>query len=246
MRVLPWALSLFASLLLGLGVGYWLGRESRAEPSPVDRPHPSIQFRDPSRLPFPTLIQESAGKEVRPLQPSRAADREILATVSQLVEEAASLFSQEDSPLRSLSRINEASRYFEDFLQRRLDELEDYSCVFPANAAGKTQRSGYPDLKLIHQPSGQVAYIDPKLYALGSEESSFRTFYYQPSHTTGKLHHHAHHLLIGIGHDGKDGQWTFLDWKIVDLYHLTLQRKTEYNASNRELYQASAILAERP
>ena len=46
----------------------------------------------------------------------------------------------------------------------------------PANAAGRTQRSGYPDLRLVHTTSERVFSIDPKVYKLGSETSSFRNF----------------------------------------------------------------------
>ena len=38
------------------------------------------------------------------------------------------------------------------------------------------QRSGYPDLRIIDLGSKRVFYLDPKLYATGSRDSSFRAF----------------------------------------------------------------------
>jgi NAD(P)-dependent dehydrogenase (short-subunit alcohol dehydrogenase family) len=46
---------------------------------------------------------------------------------------------------------------------------------------------------------------------------------------------------LGIRHDGKTGRWTYTGWKIVDVSQLELQLKSEFNASNRDLYRPEAI-----
>jgi hypothetical protein len=137
----------------------------------------------------------------------------------------------------------ETSRWFEDKLQATLNATPGFSCDFPRTAVGKVQRSGYPDLRLVHAASGRVAYLDPKVYEQHSETSSLRTFYYEPADATSKVLEDAHHLLLGIAHDGKTGQWTFLRWRIVDVSELRVRLKAEFQAGNKDIYKPSAIRA---
>jgi hypothetical protein len=118
-------------------------------------------------------------------------------------------------------------------------------CEIPVNASGDRQRSGYPDLKLVDEASGRIFYIDPKIYRLGSERSSFRTFYFEPKKATNKILDTASHLIVGVAHSGKvDGYWQLDHWQIVDLAEFRVRLKAEFQASNRDLYLPSAILRE--
>jgi hypothetical protein len=58
---------------------------------------------------------------------------------------------------------------------------------------------------------------------------------------TLKITDDAVHLLAGIEHDGKDGQWTFTGWRLVDLSKLRVRLKAEFQASNADLYQKSVL-----
>ena len=89
-----------------------------------------------------------------------------------------------------------------------------------------------------HRRSGikLVFYLDPKLVEHGSAESTFRTFYFEPKNETLKITDDAVHLLVGIEHDGKEQQWTFTGWRLVDLSKLRVRLKAEFQASNAELY----------
>jgi hypothetical protein len=58
---------------------------------------------------------------------------------------------------------------------------------------------------------------------------------------TLKITDDAVHLLAGIEHDGKDGQWTFTAWRLVDLSKLRVRLKAEFQASNADLYQKSTL-----
>ncbi|MGC6459631.1 MAG: hypothetical protein ACON4R_14850 [Akkermansiaceae bacterium] len=144
--------------------------------------------------------------------------------------------SQKDSPAREKSRINEVSALFEDALLEKIGDHADFICSFPKTKEGKSQRSGYPDLRVEHLPSGTVAYLDPKLFEETSIKSSFRTFYYEPSPERTKVTEDALHLLLGFPHDGKTHEWTFGHPKLVDLSDLVVTLKTEFSASNRDLY----------
>ncbi|MDQ6630617.1 MAG: hypothetical protein M3Y82_02540, partial [Verrucomicrobiota bacterium] len=118
-----------------------------------------------------------------------------------------------------------------------------FSCDFPRTAKGKMQRSGYPDLRLEDKKSGRVIYLDPKLYAKGSRDSSFRTFYYEPKMDTGKINDDAHHLIVGFEHAPREnGQWKFLNWELVDLAKFKVRLKAEFQGSNRDLYRPELIV----
>jgi len=164
--------------------------------------------------------------------------------VTRLAAEAMLLaFESPEHAVHQVGRINEVSRHIEDFLLSALNAVEGIHCTIPLNASGEIQRSGYPDLRLEHTESGRVFYLDPKVYKVGSETSSFRTFYFEPKKVTNKILDDASHLLLGISHAGKSGgRWQFEAWKLVDLVDFRVRLKAEFQASNRELYLEEAVL----
>ena len=91
---------------------------------------------------------------------------------------------------------------------------------------------------------GFVFYLDPKLYAAGSRDSSFRTFYFEPKVATNKVREDAVHFIAGFEHDvRKDGHWQFTRWDLVDLSHFRVKLKAEFQGSNRDMYRPEAIVA---
>jgi hypothetical protein len=106
------------------------------------------------------------------------------------------------------------------------------------------QRSGYPDLRLVDQATNRVYYLDPKLYAAGARDSSFRTFYFEPKVATNKVRDDAVHLILGFEHEPrKAGHWNFTRWDIVDLSHFKVRLKAEFQGSNRDMYRPEAVVA---
>ncbi len=196
-------------------------------------------FQDVS---FSSLIESSTGNQVLPLNPSDPVDAEILRGVESGMAAILREFNQDDSITHEESRINEVSAYFEEALLREIDRAPELECVYPRTAEGNLQRAGYPDLMIRHRESGRVAYLDPKLVKEGSKESSLRTFYFTPRRETNKVLEDAHHLLIGIEHDGNTGKWKYLRWHLVDLTHFKVTLKAEFQASNRDLYTPELIL----
>ncbi|MEM1294729.1 MAG: hypothetical protein AAGH89_05145 [Verrucomicrobiota bacterium] len=193
-------------------------------------------------VPFRQVIESVTGKKVLPVVRDQEVELEILEVKTKAIRGAIAEMNQPASPARKESRINEVSRHFEDSIQRQINELERFSCEPPKTREGKSQSSGYPDLRIVHLPSGRIAYLDPKLLNHESVKSSLRTFYYTPRTKTSKVVDDAHHLLVGIEHDGNVGQWQFTGWKLVDLYNFKVRLKAEYQASNKDLYQEGLIL----
>ena len=136
------------------------------------------------------------------------------------------------------------SSYFENTLRELLSSTPGLSCDFPRTIDGKVQRSGYPDLRLVDNATQRVYYLDPKLYAVGSRDSSFRTFYFEPKVETNKVRDDAAHLILGFEHEErKAGYWKFTRWDIVDLAHFKVKLKAEFQGSNRDMYRPEAIVA---
>ena len=193
-------------------------------------------------FPFPNVVEVASGHRLLAANqddPIHAATIEVIASA---LDATLAEMNSENSPVKGLRRINEASSFFEEGLRRRIDDHPDFECAFPHAATGKTQRSGYPDLRLHHPASGKVFYLDPKLYEESGRESTLRTFYFTGDPGTMKIAEDASHLLAGIYHDGADGKWKFKGWDLVDLSRLKVRLKSEFQASNRDLYARELVL----
>lgn len=192
---------------------------------------------------FSEVIRATSGKRVIPFDRADADDARILAGIGAAMDAVLSAMNAPGGPLAKVTRINEASSYFEDAMQAALDAREEFECAVPRTAAGHAQRSGYPDLRLVDKATGRVVYIDPKLYARGSRTSTLRTFYFEPKKETNKVLDDARHLIVGIEHDkGAAGAWQFLRWELVDLSAFRVRLKAEFQASNRDLYRDEAVV----
>ncbi len=171
---------------------------------------------------FPTIAQACSGKRVLPLE-DKPAHKRVTAAIEKALSETIIELNKENSPVRKLRRINEASKFFEDGIHARVNAMPGLRCEVPPTRNGEHQRSGYPDLRITDVESGLIFYLDPKLVEQGSADSTFRTFYFEPKTETLKINDDAVHLLVGIEHDGKEQQWTFTGWRLVDLSKLRVR-----------------------
>ncbi|MFL6567887.1 MAG: hypothetical protein ACJ8HQ_11085 [Chthoniobacterales bacterium] len=198
---------------------------------------------DLTQLPFSDVILYATGKKVRAIDPKDETDARVLKQIGTSLDEVLKRMSAPDSPVQSFGRINEVSSSFENMVRDLLNAAPGLSCDFPKTAEEKTQRSGYPDLRLVDTASGRVYYMDPKLYAAGSRESSFRTFYFEPKVATNKVRDDAVHLILGFEHEARQAaHWEFTRWDIVDLSKFKVRLKAEFQGSNRDMYRPEAIV----
>jgi hypothetical protein len=115
-------------------------------------------------------------------------------------------------------------------------------------------------LRITDVESKRVFYLDPKLYATGSRDSSFRTFYFEPKKSTNKVRDDAVHFVVEFEHAPRDigfgsplgrrssaetvnATWEFTRWDLVDLSRFTVKLKAEFQGSNRDMYRPEAIVA---
>lgn len=195
-------------------------------------------------LPFSEVIFDATGKKVFATDPKNATDQRVIRQIATVLDEVVRQLNDPQSVIQGIPRINEVSSHFEDRMRALLNAAPGFHCDFPRTANGQVQRSGYPDLRLVDDESKRVFYLDPKLYAEGSRESSFRTFYFEPKKATNKVRDDAVHFVVGFEHEpGKDGHWKFTRWDLVDLAHFQVKLKAEFQGSNRDLYRPEAVVA---
>jgi pyrimidine-nucleoside phosphorylase len=207
--------------------------ELKGDPGLLDRLIPWIldERRELEGIPFPEVIRASTGHRVEPLEPDRDPDARVIREIGRALDTALARMNRDDAPVRGLGRINEASAAFENELRRLLDAAPGLRCAVPETGGGEALRSGYPDLRIEETGSGRVYYLDPKLYARGSRDATFRTFYFEPKRETNKVREDARHLLAGIEHDGAEGAWKFVRWDLVDLSKFRVRLKAEFQGA---------------
>ena len=196
--------------------------------------------RDLRGIDFSEVLAATTGKKIIPVD--SAIDKSWLEKLAVILNQTLAKLNDPSHPIHSAGRINEASRFIEDELLAQCAGVEGWICGIPKTSSGEEQRSGYPDLRLVLE-DGSVVYLDPKLHAADSRESSLRTFYYEPKTTTGKVHDDARHLLIGVQHnEGQGGQLRFEEWEIVDVSKIKVRLKAEFQASNKDMYRDETII----
>ena len=214
-------------------------------------------------IPFNELIFDTTGRKVLPFDTNNAIDQRVAKAISAACDETMKRLNAPDSAIQHIGRINEVSSHFEDTLRELLNATSGLQCDFPRTVEGKIQRSGYPDLRITDLESKRVFYLDPKLYAAGSRESSFRTFYFEPKKSTNKVRDDAVHFVVGFEHqpparfgsaiapretgsDSRHPTLKFTRWDLVDLSRFRVKLKAEFQGSNRDMYRPEAIIASSP
>ena len=217
-----------------------------APKSPIDTLIPWLlqEGHELRGIPFSEVILDATGKKVIAIDKENETDQRVIKQISSVLDEVVRRMNAPDSPIQGIPRINEVSSHFEDMMHELLNATPGLSCDIPHTAENRVQRSGYPDLRLVDMETKRVFYLDPKLYAVGSRESSFRTFYFEPKIATNKVLDDAVHFIVGFEHEKRSGDhWNFTRWDLVDLAHFKVKLKAEFQGSNRDLYRSEAIVA---
>ena len=196
-------------------------------------------------IPFAEVILDTTGKHVLAVDVKNETDQRVIKQMSAACDETMRRMNAADGPIHRVGRINEVSTYFEDTLRELLNSTPGLSCDFPHTAQDRVMRSGYPDLRIVDVASKRVFYLDAKLYAARSRDSSFRTFYFEPKIATNKVRDDAVHFIVGFEHEprGKNGRWKFTRWDLVDLARFKVKLKAEFQGSNHDMYHPEAIVA---
>ncbi|HEY3660271.1 MAG TPA: hypothetical protein VGK91_03490, partial [Candidatus Udaeobacter sp.] len=155
-----------------------LAQTSPAPKRPVDQLIPWLLDEDQQLrgVPFSEVIFDTTGRKVLAFEVNNPVDQRVTNAISAACDETMKRLNARDSLIQNIDRINEVSSHFENTLRELLNTTPGLQCEFPLTVEGKVQRSGYPDLRITDLQSKRVFYLDPKLYAAGSRDSTFRTF----------------------------------------------------------------------
>ncbi len=193
-------------------------------------------------IPFSVVVKVLSGFSVVPFDKGSKEDKVLL---NKLIKGMQIATKKANATGIFTNRPNEVGNHIEPFVRDALNEV-GMEATIPTTQNGKHKTAGYPDVA-IKDTGGRVTYLECKTYNLKSEESSFRTFYFQPSEEF-KITADARHLLIGfeIKVEKRSGRDAFvpISWHLYTLDKLRVQVKHEFNASNKQLYTADALLAE--
>jgi hypothetical protein len=200
-------------------------------------------------VPFSEVVFDTTGKKVFRFDANNPVDQRVAKAVGAACDKTIERLNAPGSAIQNVHRINELSSHFEDSLRELLNATPGLRCDFPFTAEDKLQRSGYPDLRILDLETKRVFYLDPKLYAAESRDSTFRTFYFEPKNATNKVRDDAVHFIVGFQHEPRGGSsspgsmWKFTRWDLVDLSHFKVKLKAEFQGSNRDMYRPEAIVA---
>lgn len=193
-------------------------------------------------IPFPIAIKAISGYEVLSFDRNNASDKKLLDNLVKAMRIAIKNAYKEGI---ATERPNEVGNHIEPFVKSALNSLGMNAGV-PLTSSNKHQSAGYPDV-FIKDLDGRITYLECKTYNKKSINSSFRAFYFQPSESS-KINHDARHLMVGfeIIKEKRNGKIVFVPvhWKLFTLENMTVQIKHEFNASNRDMYNSNALLAE--
>ena len=129
-------------------------------------------------------------------------------------------------------RANEFGNYIEKIVKDEMNKL-NLKADIPINSQGKKVASGYPDIAF--EFNNKTYYCECKTFNKANVNDSFRTFYFSPEKHS-KITVNTIHFLISFESEKQDQGFYVKSYKIISLNSLYCSLKSEFNASNKELY----------
>jgi len=173
-------------------------------------------------IPFSHVIEMTTGHKVLPVTDS---DREVIDEICAKAKEVLEDVKNED--FRAI-RPNEISNRLEAMLRDKL-----------GGEIPEKKAAGYPNI--VIERGGKCYYIEVKLAGVDQLNSNLRAFYYEPVELA-KVTRDACHIMVGFIHQEKK----VIGFKVVDLSKINVNLKSEFNASNPELYKPDAVIRSYP
>ncbi len=195
-------------------------------------------------LPFPVIVKALAGNQVIQVDRNSEADKLLVTKIERAIQFCAA--ELRSKPIRR-PRPNEVGNDVEPYVMRALQRA-GLTAARPTSQAGAGKSTGYPDI-LVRDDQNRHTYLECKIFAHGTAETTMRSFYLSPSDTF-KVSLDARHLLLAFGMNAtviggsRDSLYTPQSYKLIDLYDLLCDVKYEFNSDNRRLYAPSMILSQ--
>lgn len=179
---------------------------------------------------FKDVVEVTSKHLFYPINLNQVEDKELIGNLTASCKSFLALCNKNKRRFYG-DRINEVSKAIENEFVAEIPKIGLKTRILSAQ--------GYPDIELIDKHN-RVTYLEIKVSSK-MEQSGFRTFYY----TSGKkIEHDARHLLLGLLiTEERDKYWKIQEWTLTDLSKLTVYLKSEFNASNIDIYKEQSIIA---
>lgn len=194
-------------------------------------------------LPFHLVIEGISGHTVLSFDLKDRKNKELVEKLK-IVAKIAGKNVNKNGIARS--RPNEVGNDIEPFIKRALHEV-GYKADTPKTKGGKGKSMGYPDIE-FEDTYKKISYLECKTFNIENVATTQRSFYLSPSEDF-KITRDAYHLAICFeiyvdGVRGANNIYKCRSWKLLNLEHLDLDVKYEFNSDNNRMYDKSLILAE--
>lgn len=193
-------------------------------------------------IPFSVIIKSLAEQQVIQIDRSDPADLELVGSIEKAIRICAA--ELKSHPIKR-PRPNEVGNDVEAYVMRALPQA-GLKAVRPTSKRGLGKATGYPDI-LVHDGANRATYLECKIFAYGTAETTMRSFYLSPSESF-KVTVDARHLLLAFGMraspvaGSRDSAYIPESFKLVDLHDLPCDVKYEFNSDNRRLYDPQLVL----
>lgn len=193
-------------------------------------------------IPFSVIVKSLAERQVIQINKADAADMELLKRLKKTIQVCAA--DLKSNPIKR-PRPNEVGNDVEAYVIRALPQA-GLTAARPTSQAGLGKSTGYPDI-LVRDAENRATYLECKIFAQGSAETTMRSFYLSPSESF-KVCVDARHLLLAFGMHAnpiagsRDSMYIPKSYKLIDLHDLLCDVKYEFNSDNRRLYAPSMML----
>lgn len=193
-------------------------------------------------IPFSVIVNSLAEHKVIRIDKSDPNDIELLQKLEKTIHLCAT--DLKSNPIRR-PRPNEVGNDVEAFVMRALPRA-GLTAARPTSHAGMGKSTGYPDI-LVRDSNNRPTYLECKIFAAGSADTTMRSFYLSPSESF-KVSFDARHLLLAfcmlpkaiVG--SRDSLYVPTGYKLTDLHDLLCDVKYEFDSDNRRLYAPSMLL----
>ena len=197
-----------------------------------------VQFIKPIKgIPFEVIIKSLCGVEVERFDLSIAENVAVLEIIVTAMKAAGN--AVRTTPIIR-PRPNEVGNDMEPFVIGAL-KANGLSAAAPRTKGGFGKATGYPDVRIA--TSTKPIFIEVKTYAIETHLTTMRSFYLSPAEDP-KVFEDGYHLLVGFEMVRNGNSYSPSGFKMVDLYGLVCDMKSEFNSDNRRLYEKGRLLAQ--
>ena len=171
-------------------------------------------------IPFSVIVKSLAQRQVIQIDKTDVADMDLLKRLQEAIRICAA--DLKSSPIRR-PRPNEVGNDVEAYVMRALPRA-GLRAERPTSQAGRGKSTGYPDI-LVRDGKNRATYLECKIFAHGTAETTMRSFYLSPSESF-KVSVDARHLLLAFGMNAssiagsRDSMYVPRSYKLMDLHDL--------------------------